>query len=471
MTKGPFEEQNVQSSDSALRQYLRTIQRQAWLVVLVPVLVLVAMFVVTKAQDKTYRASMTLVVGTQEVKGPPQLGDHSLTRNMTTLLESDYITRTVIRNLGLDMTASEFKKRLSVDVLPETSVLDVSYDSTDRELARNVVAEIARIYPSRVDATLGTRRPGQPRSLGSFDLVVRVFDRPHVQADAVGPKTGTNLIFGGVAGLALGLLLAVAREALDSRMRERKEAEEWFGAPIVGMLPKGMTGRPPPGVGVPARAGDARRFASLDLLRARLEFSHVGVHGPTILVAGAGPEMGKSAVVANIGAAFARGGKRVILVDADMRHPRLHRSLGLTDIREQDGLVEVLAGQVELREALIPIEIAQPGGNGAGPTEPVGRLELLTSGSPSAELGADALTPEALASLIRRLRERADYVVFDSPPLMVAESYTLAVQSDSVLVVARRGRTTKDQAEWARATLDELGVERIGVVITDSPPI
>jgi capsular polysaccharide biosynthesis protein/Mrp family chromosome partitioning ATPase len=470
MTKGPLEGQKVQSSDSALRQYLRTIQRQAWLVVLVPALVLVAMFIVTKTQDKTYRASMTLVVGTQEIKGPPQLGDHSLTRNMTTLLESDFVTRTVIRNLGLDISASQFKERLSVDVLPETSVLDVSYDSTDPALARSVVAEIARIYPRRVDATLGTRRPGQPRSLGSFDLVVRIFDRPHVQADAVGPKTGTNLIFGAVAGLALGLLLAVAREALDSRMRERKEAEQWFGAPIVGMLPKGMTGRPPPGVGPRAKGGDARRFASLDLLRARLEFSQVGIHGPTILVAGAGPEMGKSAVVANLGAAFARGGKSVVVVDADLRHPRLHRSLGVSDVREKDGLVEVLSGQVELAEALIPIEITQPGGNGAGPTEQLGRLELLTGGDASAELGGDALTTENVSELIRRLRERADYVVFDSPPLMVAESYALAVHSDSVLVVARRGRTTKDQAEWARATLDELGVERIGVVITDSPP-
>jgi capsular polysaccharide biosynthesis protein/Mrp family chromosome partitioning ATPase len=459
----------VQSSDSALRQYLRTVKRQAWLVILVPVLVVGAMFLVTKTQDQIYRASMTLLVGQQEIKGTPQLADNSLTRNMTTLLESDYVTRTTIENLGLDMSAEAFQERLSVDVLPETSVLDVSYDSTDPELALSVVREIARIYPNRVRRTLGTREPGERRRIGSFDLVVRVFDPPHVQADPVGPKTGTNIIFGLVAGLALGLLLAVAREALDSRIRERKEAEEWFGAPIVGTLPKGMTSGPPPGVGSRRRGGEDRRNASLDLLRARLEFSQSGLHGPTILIADSGPDSGKSAVVANLGAALARGGRKVVLVDADVRRPRLHRALGVASAEETNGLIDVIGGQANLEDALIPIEISQPGSNGAAPTELGGRLELLPGGSAPAPIG-DALTPEAVSSLIQRLLERADFVIFDSPPLVVAEAYPLAVQSDNVLVVARRGRTTKDQAEWVRATLEELGVEKIGVVITDSGP-
>jgi capsular polysaccharide biosynthesis protein/Mrp family chromosome partitioning ATPase len=452
-----------------LRQYLRTIKRQAWLVILVPTLVVAAMFLVSKTQDPVYRASMTLLVGQQELKGLPELGDHSLTRNMTTLLESDYVTRTVIRNLGLDMSAEEFKQRLSVDVLPETAVLDVSYDSTDPQLALNVVREIRRIYPRRLQETLGTRAPGEPRVTGSFDLVVRIFDLPHVQADPVGPKTGTNIIFGVIAGLALGLLLAVAREALDSRIREPKEAEAWFGAPIVGTLPKGMSSGPPPGVGSRRRGGEARRTASLDLLRARLEFSQGGIHGPTILVADSGPESGKSAVAANLGAALARGGRKVVLVDADTRRPRLHRALGLTMEGEQPGLVDVVEGEAKLEDALIEVDVAQPGSNGAGPSEQPGRLELLPSGSAPAPLG-DSLTPEAVTDLIRRLLERADYVIFDSPPLLVAESYPLAVQSDNVLVAARRGRTTKDQAEWVKATLAELGVDKIGVVMTDSGP-
>ena len=455
----------MHSSDSALRQYLRTIRRQAWLVVLVPVLVVAAMFVVSKTQDDIYRASMTLVVGTQPLKsGSPEFGDFALTRNMVTLLEDGYITRNVIRRLGLDMKAGDFDERLSVAVLPETAVMTVSYDSTDPQLAKNVITEIARIYPRHVDDTLGTRQPGEPRSAGSFDVVFRFYDRPHVQADPVGPKTGANIIFGAVAGIALGLLLAVAREALDSRLRERKEAEQWFDAPIVGTLPKGMGG-------VSARRGSGhdRRTATLDLLRARMEFTGAGINGPTILVADSGPDMGKSIVAANLGAALARGGKRVIVIDADIRRPRLHRSLGV-DPTGRPGLVDVLEGHSDVDEALIPVEMPSSNSNGAGPTEVAGSLELLASGSTLGPV-SDVFTAEAVAQLAERLLARADYLIFDSPPLSVAESYPLAVRADNVLVVARRGRTTKDQAEWARETLEEIGVEKVGIVLTDSPPV
>jgi Mrp family chromosome partitioning ATPase len=455
----------MQSSDSALRQYLRTIRRQAWLVVLVPVLVVAAMFAVSKTQDSIYRASMTLVVGTQINNArAPELGDFSLTRNMTTLLEDDYIVENVIRNLGLDIKAEDFKERLSIDVLPETSILKVSYDSTDPRLARNVISEIARIFPRQVNRTLGTREPGRPRSAGSFDLIVRVYNPPHVQADPVGPKTGANIIFGAVAGIALGLLLAVAREALDSRLRERREAEEWFDAPIVGTLPKGM-GR----VATRRGAGHDRRTATLDLLRARMQFTGAGIHGPTILVADSGPDMGKSIVTANLGAALARGGKRVIVVDADIRRPRLHRSLGV-EASGDVGFVDVLGGHADLNEALVPVEIPSHSTNGAGPGEAAGTLELLSSGSTPAPV-SDIVTPEAVTELTQRLLERADYVIFDSPPLSVAEAYPLAVRADNVLIVARRGRTTKEQAEWARDTLEEIGVEKVGVVLTDSPPV
>jgi MinD-like ATPase involved in chromosome partitioning or flagellar assembly len=147
----------------------------------------------------------------------------------------------------------------------------------------------------------------------------------------------------------------------------------------------------------------------------------------------------------------------------------LHRSLGV-ESKEGLGFVDVLEGHSDLEEALVPVEIPSHSTNGAGPTEPGGRLDLLRSGSTLAPV-SDVVTPDAVADVITRLLERADYVIFDSPPLSVAEAYPLAVRADNVLVVARRGRTTKDQAEWARDTLEEIGVEKVGVVLTDSPPV
>lgn len=450
----------MQSSDSALRQYLRTIRRQAWLVVLVPVLVVTAMFIVAKSQDSIYRALTEVVVLVQS-RGPddPDLADFPTMRTMSAVLESEGVTRDVLRRVNLDMSAEEFQQRVKVEVLPETALLKVSYESTDARLARNVVRQLLNSFEGRVEL-LARPRPGRK----PLPIELNTITAPSVAPDPVGPKTGTNIIFGAIAGIALGLLLAVAREALDSRLHERREAEDWFDAPIVGTLPKGM-GR----VSTRRGPGHDRRTATLDLLRARMEFTGAGINGPAILVADSGPDMGKSMVTANLGAALARGGKRVIVVDADIRRPRLHRSLGV-EARNGAGLVDVLEGHAELEDALVPVEMPSSGSNGAGPIEAAGSLELLSGGSTPVPM-SDIITAEAVTDLTTRLLERADYVIFDAPPLSVAEAYPLAVRADNVLIVARRGRTTKEQAEWARDTLEEIGVEKVGIVLTDSAPV
>ena len=457
----------MQPPESPLRQYLQTLKRQAWLVVLVPALTVAVAVAILQTRAPVYRASMTMVVGEPHGVLPPQLGSRSVTRTMTSLLENDVIVRGVIDQVGLDVTAEKFKDDLKVSVLPDTSVMDISYDSTNQRQALRVVSELERIFTRELDETLGVGK-GSVNGDRSFELVVRIFDPPHLEPEPVA-KTATGIIFAGLGGLALGLLLGVGREALDSRIRGRKDAERWFGAPVIGTLPVGMDRKPPPGVGESAepRRGDEARVASLDLLRAKLQFSRVGVEGPTILITSAGSDTGQSSVTAAIGTALALGGKHVICIDADMREPRLHRSLGLDN--DSPGLAGVLGEGLEVERLLLSVEVVEPAMNGAGPTEAAGRLEVLTAGAqPSARVGM--LTPEVLGGLIERLNSRADYVVFDSPPLLAADALPLAIRSDNVLVVARSGRTTRDEAESVVSTLQELGVERIGVVLTDARP-
>ena len=463
----------MQPADSPLRHYLQVLKRQAWLVLLVPALTVAIALAILETQAPTYRAATTLVVGEPRGIQAPVPASGSVTRSMANLFESEVIVRDVIRELDLNESIQDFRKKFQVSVLPDTSVVKVSYDSTDQREAVNVVSELSQIFTQRLDETLGVRdRVGGTRGRGSFALIVREFDPPHVEPDPVAPNVGTNVVFAGIAGLALGLLLAVAREALDSRIRGRKDAEQVFGAPVVGTLPVGMDRRPPPGVGAGDGAvykrGDEARLASLDLLRARLLFSQQGVDGRTILVTSAGPETGQSSVTASVGAALALAGKHVICVDADMRQPRLHRLLGVEN--EPPGLADVLAAdKLEPEHALRKVRLVELTSNGAGPSEAAGRLEVLTAGQPPTP-HVGLLTPEVLSSLIERLHERADYVIFDSPPLLAADALPLAIRSDNVLVVARSGRTTKDEAETVVGTLHELGVKRIGVVLTDAGP-
>jgi Mrp family chromosome partitioning ATPase/capsular polysaccharide biosynthesis protein len=457
----------LQPSESALRQYLQVLKRQAWLVILVPLVTLGAIVANLERQEPVYRASAKIGIG--EARGilPSEFVDQSTIRTMANFMEGNTVARGVIDDTGLNTSPEKFHKKLKVAALPDVSGLDVSYDSTNKLLALDVVRSMLRNFTKVVDAEFGVAEKGERPTPGEFSIIIREVDRPHVLPDAVSPKYGTNIIFGFIAGLALGILLAVAREALDSRIRARKDAEDWFGAPVVGMLPREMSRRPPPGVGAAAgRTGrmEDRRAASLELLRARLQFTQTSISGPTILVAGAGPFVEKSTVAANVAAALARSGKRVVCVDADVRRPNLYRSFDLP--KEAPGLVDVLEDDVPLEEVLMDVDLIQPGSNGAEPTHK-GRLEVLLAGRAPSPVG-DALTPETVTNLTDRLHERADFVIFDSPPLPVADSYPLALRSDNVLVVARYGRTTRDQAEFVRTTLGEIGVRNVGVVLTDA---
>jgi capsular polysaccharide biosynthesis protein/Mrp family chromosome partitioning ATPase len=457
----------LQPSESALRQYLQVLKRQAWLVILVPVVTLAAIVANLERQEPVYRASTKIIVGEARGVLPSEFVDESTKRTVADIMQGNEVSRRTLNDLQLNMSVEKFQKKLKVELLPDVSGMNVSYDSTDRRRALAIVRSLGANFIEVVDERLGVVGPGEKPTSGAFNLKLPVIDDPYVKGEAVSPKYGTNIIFGFIAGLALGILLAVAREALDSRIRARKDAEDWFGAPVVGMLPREMSRRPPPGVGAAAgRTGRAedRRAASLELLRARLQFTQTAISGPTILVAGAGPFVEKSTVAANVAAALARSGKRVVCVDADVRRPNLYRSFDLP--KEAPGLVDVLEDDLPLEEALMDVELLQPGSNGAEPTHK-GRLEVLLAGRAPSPL-EDALTPETVSNLTDRLHERADYVVFDSPPLPVADSYPLALNSDNVLVVARYGRTTRDQAEFARTMFDEIGVRRVGVVLTDA---
>jgi Mrp family chromosome partitioning ATPase len=233
---------------------------------------------------------------------------------------------------------------------------------------------------------------------------------------------------------------------------------------------------------VDARAANPELVSAIDILRGNLLYARQTEPGRSLLVTSPMPQEGKSFVAANLAFALASSGEDVVCIDADLRRPTLHRYLGAD--RESGGLSEVLSERLEVEDALqqiwLPAVRSQdgtPDGNGRGaranaPNDE-GRLRVLTAGARSgaARDPGMVVSGERVEDLIDYLRTNADFVIFDGPPLFVAEAFPLAIKSDRVLLVARQGRTTREKARSAQSTLAGLGVEHVAVVLTDAAAI
>ena len=185
-------------------------------------------------------------------------------------------------------------------------------------------------------------------------------------------------------------------------------------------------------------------------LRANLQFTSLDREVRTILVTSAGEGDGKTTVVANLGVALAESGKRVLLVDADLRRPGVHR---LFDLPLTPGLSNLL---LEEEPDLAPVATAVPG------------LFVLPAGDPPPNPG-EFVASARLTRLLGRARANFDYVLIDTPPVsLVADAAVLAPATDGVLLVVSAGRTKRDLARRAKEQLDNVGAHLLGVVLNNA---
>jgi capsular polysaccharide biosynthesis protein/Mrp family chromosome partitioning ATPase len=536
----------IESSSPPLRHYVSIVRRQVWLVIGVTVIAIgTAALISFYVQESVYRASMKIVVGQGGGVFQPEFGDQVLpfTQTMTNLLESDIVATNVIENLQLNETPKGLLAKLKVTTRTESSVLHLAYDSPNEKEAVAILSEIGAVFGRLVDQRLGSgaegTRPGQePLS----PITVSVFDPAHPEPEAVSPQPKRTMVAAGVLGLLIGLVLAFARAALDDRIRGRREAEAWFGAPVIGLLPKGLGKRPYGLVGDPAPR-NREVVEALYRLRANLQFAQGGITGGVLAVTGAVTGEGHTQVAANVGVRLAVAGYDVVCVEADLRRPQLSLALGvppsfpcalcgkrqratelvrsrstgkrfcldveacrarqgdagrLVSARDADdaGLVDVLEGTVGLGQALVPVQLEVPravaepaslqrigrrqrGGNGAGPGggngEAAGAISPLTGSLhvlPAGRVPAnptDVFGPERAAAVVEELRGLAQYVVIDTPPLLVfGDAFPLLRLADGVVVVAPDGEATRGVAVSVRSTLESIGVQRFSVVLTDA---
>jgi non-specific protein-tyrosine kinase len=294
------------------------------------------------------------------------------------------------------------------------------------------------------------------------------------------PKPVRNALFAFILALVGAIALAYGLERFDRRLRNPEELEEAYASPLLAVLPHSDD---------PGRLADGAAALSRDFrepfrtLRTNIELAAVDVPPRTILVSSAMPGEGKSTVVRNLSLAFHEAGKRVAVVDLDLRHPALQKLFG---VRIGPGVTDVLRRDKTLDEVMLPIGTGLPelddlldfngsehrkpngsNGHGVGTIHPAG-LVLLLGGATPANPPA-VLASNRLVQILDELRDRFDIVLIDSAPVLaVTDTVPLLRYADATLFVGRLGVTTRDTAKRLAdfvARVPDLNM--LGVVAND----
>jgi capsular exopolysaccharide synthesis family protein len=278
------------------------------------------------------------------------------------------------------------------------------------------------------------------------------------KAPKVAPRTGRDVLLGAALGVLLALGVALLREAIDTRVRRGREVSEALGIPVLGRLPKPSRRARACRGPVVLEAPDTADAEAVRMVRAGFLLATRDGASRSILVASALAGEGKTTTTANLAAALAASGRHVIAVDLDLRRPALGPLLGAAG----PGLVDVARGSFGLDEALR--EVALPADGAAALSG--GRLEVLPAGAAPTEPG-DFIGTAAVGEILAELRERADVVLVDSPPLLqVGDGLQLSTRVDALLVVARLDRLDRGAMVELRTALEAAQVPALGVVVT-----
>jgi succinoglycan biosynthesis transport protein ExoP len=482
----------------SLLDYLRVLGRWKVAFILIVVLVPATAVAASLRQDPTYRASAVVYLQPEAVGTASD--PERVAQTKAELARSPDVVDDVLDAVpGAGLDREEFLESSSVSATLGRDILAFSVEHSDPQLATQLANEyakaftefqeeldtqelassLAKVRQRIAEAEVNGEGPGSP----NYDTLKRQEENlmaaaasasqtrsaqlvnPADEAPKVGPRTVRNGVISFCLGLVLALVVVFLADALDTRVKSVETIRDALGVRLLGRL-----GTPPSRLRKRNRlvmladptSREAEQFRSL---RWSLDLANAELGARTIMVTSALDGEGKSTTVANLAIALTRAGRRVVVIDADLVRPHLHR---LFDLDQQPGLTDVELGETWLTEALRPIGVAEDSSatdDLSRRVEHAGTLEVLPAGSALQdpdELGFDS----AMGRIIQRMRGRADIVLVDAPPLLRSNAIALSAHVDAVVVVVRLKALRDSALDEMGWTLEDAPAAKLGFVVT-----
>lgn len=496
---------------NSLSAYLRVVRRRKWIIIACVIVLPVTAYILSVRQPARYEASAQVYLSSEDLAGAltgisaSYVDPVQLANTQAALAQVPTVARSAVALSGLkNISPGELLGSVGVSPQSDTSILTFTVTNGDPRVAAILATAYAKAFTRyrgqldsdavrRARAEIGRRldqltadgedRTNLATSLRTKDQQLATLQalqtsrtyviRTAEGAGQVAPTPKRNAALGLILGLVLGLGLAFLVDALDTRVRSANEVGHRLALPQLARIPP-----PPKSVAkddlVMLAQPTGTNAEAFRMLRTNVAFASLeDTNMRTILVTSAVEKEGKSTTAANLAIAEARAGRRVALVDLDLRVPFIDRFFGLT---HANGVTDVALGNTTLEAALTRIDLdtgksangrtGLPESNGNAPEH--GLLDVLVAGQRPPDPG-EFVGSRRLGDILHRLHERYDLVIIDTPPMLrVGDAMTMSTRADGLLIVVRLNVIRRPMLSELRRLLATAPAAKLGFVVTGS---
>lgn len=431
-----MEEINIKDFFNYLKHYILAF-------VIVIILAVVGVLVYDKMIKKpVFQAQTTVVIAKSDAGDgtAATLNDINASQKIAStygeIAKSELVLSPVIDNLGLHMSVKELGRNLTIKPVDDTSILSITVRDLNAKLAATIANEIADVFAKKVYEIYKTENVTQLS-------VAAVPESPSNNS------LSRDLVLAVVIAVLLVAGFAFLRFYLDDTVKHNDDTEKLVGLPIAGTILKSDVKSKRVGSElIVEKSPKAIVSENIKSLRTNLQFTVIDKDLETILVTSTNASEGKSFISSNLATSFAQAGKRVLLVDCDLRKGRLHRLFGIPNT---GGLSNLLTGDLRSLGKFVR-------------ATKVKNLDLITCGTYPPN-PSELLASQKNKRLVKILSDHYDIVIFDGAPIGgLTDSVILSSLMDETLLVVKDSNTTRTDLKAAAESLNKVGARVAGIV-------
>lgn|GEM_PF-344299 len=463
------QEQQELQQEIDLREILHILTVKWWIIAIFLVLSVTITGIVSFTMlDPVYKAETSLFVGKESDKiASLDLGEFNLNKGLVTdyrqLILSRLVSKEVIDELGLDMSIETFQKKVDVTTIQDSRLFKISFESTDPKLAMDVTNSLANVLIQKAVDIIQVKN-------------VKVVDVAELPEKPIKPNKRQNVMVAALLGICIGAGVIFLLEFLDYTIKNTNDVERHLKLNTIGEIPqfegeKRSNGK---GKGLKLVGKKVRRHSNgkgenafspslitindpkapaseaYRSLRTNIGYSGIDKQVKLLIVTSAGMAEGKSTTAANMAISLAQSGKKVLLMEGDLRKPRVHRYFSLAN---DIGITDVIAKNCSFEDTVKNIKEVE-------------NLSIVCSGSIPPN-PTEILESKKLSDLLVQLKEKHDMIIIDTPPVgQLTDGAILASIADGVILVAASGESNIEMTKRAKAALLQVNANIIGVVLT-----